>query len=31
MGIKDRVADLEQGMTATLGRIKQAVEATPST
>jgi len=31
MGIKDRVADLEQGMTATLGRTKQAVEATPST
>jgi hypothetical protein len=31
MGIKDRVADLESGMTATLGRIKRAVEAPSST
>jgi hypothetical protein len=29
MGIKDRRADLERGMTETLGRIKQVIESEP--
>jgi hypothetical protein len=31
MRVKDRRADLERGMTVTLERIKQVVEAEPST